>query len=409
MTDFKCASNRTHIKSNSGSVVFVEVDLLTDQSTVIQSQNLNICLAIDCSGSMQGEKMERAKESAMVLAQSLSPNDLISIVAFEYKTRVLLAPTPALEQDKIAQVIGSIKVGSATSLYGGLQKANELASKNTKPGYVSRIVLITDGLPTDRENAKDYEELCKEIRRDGITVNPIGIGDDYDENLLLQIGDYGGGEWMHVTNPNSQLPGFLREQVTMMLNTVAISPTLAIEFLPNTEIIDFYTVKPVLTRLDLPERTGDRYAFDLRDLIAGQEQTMVFRVKLPAMPDGDYSLLNANILDRNASVPITYTQDPALYNSEPNPNPRILLFATEGTVLMRKGMDGDTIALQKAETILKAVPTDPESTILLNPATQDTVVNLKQVHNAAANPDLTESERKNLMHNTTIIKRKGGS
>ena len=47
---------------------------------------------------MQGEKIERAKESAIILARSLSPNDLISIVTFEYKVKVLLAPTLAFEQ-----------------------------------------------------------------------------------------------------------------------------------------------------------------------------------------------------------------------------------------------------------------------------------------------------------------------
>ena len=410
MTDFKCTANRTHVKSDSGSVVFLGIDLFADQSTVLQSRNLNICLAIDCSGSMQGDKIERAKESAVILARSLSPNDLISIVTFEYKVKVLLAPTPASEQDKIENVIRSINVGSATSLYGGIQKANDLASKNSKSGRVTRIVLMTDGVPTDKENPKDYEKLCKEIRKDGITVNPIGIGEDYNDELLLRISDSGGGEWMHVTDPQFQLPNFLREQVTVMLNTVAINPELKLQFIPGAEIVDFYTVNPVLTKMELPERRGDQYALNLRDLVVGQEQTIVFRVKLPSQPSGTYNLLNASVVNKNVTVPITYTEDSNLYNSEPHPDPRVLLFATEGTVLMRKGMEGDTIALQKAETILKAVPSDPEATIALNPATQATIMNLKQIHDTTVmNPGLSEAEKKDLMHDTTIIKKKGNN
>ena len=408
LTDFQCLANRTHVKSNSGSVIFIGIDLFADQSTVFQSRGLNICLAIDCSGSMQGEKIARAKESAIILARSLSPNDLISIVTFEYKVKVLLAPTPASEQDKIENVISSITVGSATSLYGGLQKANDLALKNSKSGRITRIVLMTDGIPTDKENPKDYEKLCKEIRKDGITVNPIGIGDDYNDELLLRISDSGGGEWMHVTDPHFQLPNFLREQVTIMLNTIAINPELKLEFIPGAEIIDFYTVKPVLTKMEHPQRKGDKYVLNLRDLVAGQEQTVVFRVKLPNQSSGTYNLLTASVVNKNVNVPITYTEDSNLYNSEPNPDPRILLFATEGTVLMRKGMDGDTIALQNAETILKAVPTDPDATIALNPVTQATVMNLKQIHDTTVmKPNLSEAEKKDLMHDTTIIRRKG--
>jgi len=408
LIDFKCSSNRSHVKSNSGSIVFVGIDFFADEATVLQSRSLNICLAIDCSGSMQGEKIEQAKESAIILARSLSPNDLISIVTFEYKVRVLLAPTPASEQDKIENVIRSITVGSATSLYGGLKKAYELALKNSQAGRITRVVLITDGNPTDKENPKDYEKLCTEIRKDGITVNPIGIGNDYNDALLLRVSDSGGGEWMHVTDPQSQLPNFLREQVTMMLNTVAINPELKLEFIAGAEIIDFYTVKPVLTKMELPNRKGDEYLINLRDLVVGQEQTMVFRLKLPNQSNGSYNLLKATVMNNSIDVPIIYTEDPNLYNAEPNPNPRIMLFATEGTVLMRKGMEGDTEAMQKAETILKAVPSDPDATVLLNPATQDTIINLKQIHDTTVmKPNLSESEKKDLMHDTTIIRRKG--
>lgn len=410
MTDFKCLANRTHVKSNAGSVIFVGIDLFADESTILQSRNLNICLAIDCSGSMQGEKIERAKESAIILARSLSPNDLISIVTFEYKVKVLLAPTLASEQDKIENVISTIGIGSATSLYGGLQKANDLASKNATSGRITRIVLMTDGIPTDKENPKDYEKLCTEIRKNGITVNPIGLGDNYNEELLLRISDSGGGEWMHVTDPHFQLPNFLREQVTLMLNTVIVNPELQLEFLSGTEIIDFYTVKPTLTKMELPQRKGDKYVLNLRDLVMGQEQTIVFRVRLPSQSSGTYNLLNASAIGKNVNMSITYTEDPNLYNSEPNPDPRILLFATEGTVLMRKGMSGDTIALQKAETILKAIPTDPDATIMLNPATQATVMNLKQIHDTTVmKPNLSEAEKKDLMHDTTIIRRKGAN
>ena len=410
MIDFKCQPNRTHVKSNSGSVVFVAVDLFADQSTIIQKRGLNICLAIDCSGSMQGQKIDQAKESALILARSLSPNEVISIVTFEGKVRVELAPTSASDQYKIESVIRAISVGGATMLYGGIKKAHELVSKNSRSGTVSRIVVITDGIPTDRENPMDYEKLCSSIRTEGITVSPIGIGDEYNDALLMRISDSGGGKWMHVTNPHTELPDFLKEQVTVMQNTVVINPELKLKLLPGAEIVDVYAVKPVLTKIELPGRKGDQYTIPLRDIVAGQEQTVVFRIRLAAQPNGGYNLLSASVMNKNIDIPITYTEDQKLYNAEQNPNPRVLLFATEGTVLMRKGIEGDTIALQKAETILKTVPTDPNATVILNPTTQATVMNLKQIHGQTImKPNLSESEKKDLLHDTTIIRRKGNS
>ena len=398
------------MKANSSSVVFAAIDLLADQSTIIQRRGLNICLAIDCSGSMQGIKIEHAKDSAIILARSLSPNDMISIVTFEGKVRVELAPTYASEQVKIESVIRSIKVGAATKLYGGIEKAHELVANNARTGAVSRIVVITDGIPTDKENHRDYEKLCNKIRSEGITVSPIGIGNDYNEELLLKIGDSGGGEWMHVTDPQTQLPNFLREQVTIMSKTIAINPELKLKVLPGAEIVNLYAVKPILTEMQLPERRGDEYSIHLRDVVAEQEQTIALRIRVPSKPGGNFTLMSANIMNSAHDLPIIYSDNPSFYNAEPNPSPRILLFATEGTVLMRKGIGGDTVALKQAETIIKTIPSDPEATVILNRTTQDTLVNLQQIHEQTVmNPNLSESEKKQALHDTTIIRRKSSS
>ena len=404
MFDAKLSINRNYVKSNSGPIVFMSIDLFADQSTVIQKRGLNICLAIDCSGSMDGYKIEQAKESAMILARNLSPNDLISIVSFENKVKVELAPTPASEQNKIETVIRSIKVGGSTSLYGGLKKAHEVISKNIHPGYTSRIIVITDGMPTDKENPKDYEKLCHDMRVSGITVSPFGIGDDYDGAILMKISDSGGGEWMHITNPQVQLQTLLREQAANMANTILVNPDLRIRLLSGSEIVDCYTVKPVLTKFDLPDKKGDEYVLQIRDIIAGQEQTLALRIRLPAKPTGEYNLANVTVMNKIVDLKVNYTDDSNRYNVESNPNPRVLLFATEGTVLMRKGIEGDTIAMQKAETIIKSVESQ---TTILNPLTQDTVINLKQIHEqTVVNPNLSDADKKNLMHETTIIRRK---
>ncbi len=407
MFDVNLSINRNYVKSNSGPVVFMTIDLFADQSTIIQKRGLNICLAIDCSGSMDGYKIEQAKESAMILARNLSPNDLISIVSFENKVKVELAPTPASDQYKIESVIRSIKVGGSTSLYGGLKKSHEVISKNTPPGYTSRIILITDGIPTDKENPKDYEKLCHDIRISGITISPFGIGDDYDGTILMKISDSGGGEWMHITNPQVQLQTLLREQAADMANTVLVNPDLRIKLLSGSEIVDCYTVKPILTKFDLPDKKGDEYVLHIRDIVAGQEQTLALRIRLPVKSTGEYNLANVTVMNKIIDLKVNYTDDPNMYNVESNPNPRVLLFATEGTVLMRKGIEGDTVAMQKAETIIKSVESQ---TTILNPLTQDTVINLKQIHEqTVVNPNLSDADKKNLMHETTIIRRKASS
>jgi len=250
---------------------------------------------------------------------------------------------------------------------------------------------------------QDYVNKCIEIRKNGITLSPIGIGDEYNENLLLQIADAGGGAWLHVTDPHNQLPSFLREQVDDMRDTVAINPELKVELIPGAEILDFFSVKPILTKMELPERSDNQYAILLRDVVKGQEQTIVFRIKLPSQQNGEYTLLNASIMGNTMSIPISYTDDPSLYNVESDPNPRILLEAATGSTLIREGIDGNTVAIDQATKILDNIARQAE-TIVLDPSTKAMITDMQGLQGQTKLLDsLSENEKKDLKHGTTII------
>lgn len=373
MVNCICKSNRINVQANSGSIIFLSIDLFEEQATVIQPKRLNICLAIDCSGSMQGEKFERAKESALMVARSLAPNDLISIVTFEARVKVALSPTPAGELDKIERVIQSMRLGSATFLYSALHQAHKVVSKNVQSA-TSRIFLLTDGIPTDNENIQDYIDRCNEIRKEGITVSPIGIGDQYNENLLLAIGDSGGGIWKHVTNPQIDLPDFLSQQLSDMGKTTMVSPQLSFETMPGAEIMDIYSVKPILSRMELPSRENNRYTFLIRDIIKGQDQTIAFRLRIPPQQSGEYNLLSTMIGNITMNLPITYTDDPNLYGVETDPNVRNQLLLTQGVTRINEVAEGNEEARDQVTKMIRKLQdedADGPTRLLLDKVTKD--------------------------------------
>src|SRR5437899_10224459 len=77
----KTTVNRAALKPNLGTSVYVAVDL-TPSAAVIAGRVRSISLAIDSSGSMDGEKIDQAKEAALALLKQLRPTDEISIVSF---------------------------------------------------------------------------------------------------------------------------------------------------------------------------------------------------------------------------------------------------------------------------------------------------------------------------------------
>src|SRR5436305_107191 len=59
---------------------------------------VNVCLAIDRSGSMQGEKIARAREGAIAALRRLGPADIVSVVAYDDVVQVLVPATRASER-----------------------------------------------------------------------------------------------------------------------------------------------------------------------------------------------------------------------------------------------------------------------------------------------------------------------
>ena len=78
---------------------------------------LNLCLVIDRSGSMQGPKLEAAKESARATAEVLSPNDYIAVVAFDSEAQIFVHPTRASNKMRISNDIARLQSGGGTGVF----------------------------------------------------------------------------------------------------------------------------------------------------------------------------------------------------------------------------------------------------------------------------------------------------
>jgi len=404
----RCTANRAYVRAGAGGVVFVAVDLLPPPTVVTQQNVMNIALAIDCSGSMDGEKIEQAKESALSLVSQLNPGDWISVVSFSDKATMELPTSTAGNRQAAEAAIRKISVLGGTNLYDGLELAFQQARTNSRnAGTVSRIILVTDGMPTEgRTEDSDFVRLARKIHDSGITVTTIGIGDDYNETLLTQIAQAGGGLWYHVKDPRRDLPNIFHEQVTQMAGTVVANPELKLQLMPGAELADAYSVRPMLTKLPGPTMHGGAFVIPLRDLIAGQEQNLVFRIGVPGRRSGRFKLLHVELGKAVQDVVITFTDDSQLWKLETNPYPRLLLASTEGTVLMRTAIQTqDQTALRRAETLLQTIARDPAAATVArtNPVVTEVVTTLRDAHATVVKGGLSESQKKDLLHGTTII------
>ena len=413
MLELKLSQNRKRVKCGKRSVLFVSAEISPDDKTKMITPRCHICLVIDCSGSMYGDKIEDAKTAAIDVVRSLSPNDLVSIVTFSGVAEVKLNPTPASDNN-IENVIRSIDVDSTTALHAGISKGFELLQHASAPNMVNHLDVFTDGVPNvpaehmlDDQRDNDFTQLSREIRNHGMTLNSFGIGDDYDEHLTLLLAEVGGGKWQHVAN-TSELTTIVNEQVTEMKNTVISNPQLQLTLMDSAELATAAITKPTLEEIDTNDlsRTGRTLSIGLKNIIKDESQIIAMRITVPPIDSKEeIPLLTVEITEGNnviakETIGISCTDDMDLANYEDNPNPRVLLSNSEATVLLRKGLDGDQEAKDKATIILKNL--SETDTDLLDDDTKATVIKTKII-SGEIKPGMSSSDKKRVLHESTVI------
>jgi len=407
MLNLKLSQNRQHIKCNQKTVLFVSLEISPDETTQFIQRNHHVSLVIDCSGSMDGKKIQDAKEAAINVVRQLSPNDLVSIVTFETDVSVKLNPTPASDRN-IENIINSIDVGGATALHGGILAGFQLLKQASAPNMINRLEVFTDGEPNVVPyDDIDFTQLVQQVRNNAMTLDVFGIGDDYNGPLLMKIAEIGGGKWAHVSDTEA-LTTIVGAQVTEMQNTVISNPQLQLTLMSGAELASAAITKPTLQEIQPESRQtiGNTTSIGLKDIIKNESQTIAMRISVPSMEGNDISFLTAVITEGNNEIAnqtgiISCTDDKELYNLEVDPSPRVLLSSTEATVLLRKGLEGDQDATELAKTILSNLD-DPETTQLMDDDAHATVLNAKKIC-GDIQPGMSESDKKRVLHDTTVI------
>lgn len=154
----------------------------TDQK--IPAPPLNICLALDRSTSMQGDKIDVVKTAAAQLMRALRPEDIFSVVAFSDRAEVLIpaAYQPQAERTKLQGRIQMLQTGGSTEIYQGLKAGFEEVRRGLDPKRVNHIILLTDGHTYGDEQA--CLQLAEEASSLNIGISGMGIGGEWNDIFL---------------------------------------------------------------------------------------------------------------------------------------------------------------------------------------------------------------------------------
>jgi Ca-activated chloride channel family protein len=149
---------------------------------------VNVAIVLDRSGSMQGAKMVAAKAAARQAVDRLSDDDIVSVIAYDTGVEVVVPATKARDKESIRRGIDRLVPSGNTALFAGVSKGADELRKFLEAERVNRIVLLSDGLANvGPASPAELEVLGRRLGHQGISVTTLGLGLDYNEDLMARL------------------------------------------------------------------------------------------------------------------------------------------------------------------------------------------------------------------------------
>ena len=235
---------------------------------------VNLCLVLDRSGSMSGDKMERAKEAAIEAVRRLSASDIVSLVIYDHEVETIVPAQSAANIEWIEARIRQIQTGGNTALYGGVSQGASEIRKNTDRRFVSRIILVSDGIANVGPSSPDeLGRMGTSLMKEGISVTTIGLGNDYNEDLMTRLAQSSDGNTYFVRD-SSDLPRIFAAELGDVLSVAARDVLLEIECPDGVRPIRIIGRDGVIR--------GNKVELRLNQLYGGQQKYALVEVEVPA-------------------------------------------------------------------------------------------------------------------------------
>jgi len=173
-----------------------------------------VALVLDNSGSMRFtlgggsmSKQQIANESAALAIRTLDKTDVVCVIGFNTDPEVVIPAGRNTDSARNADAVRAIGSGGGTHIAPALALAGRLL--DPVKSQVKHVILLTDG--QDEQHA-DLGPVAADLRKRGMTVSTIGVGDDVDEAALSRAASMGGGKFYRVADP-SVLPRIFVKEV----------------------------------------------------------------------------------------------------------------------------------------------------------------------------------------------------
>jgi len=196
------------LKGSDGRVA-VSLQFMADRLPPSQEQaasHADLVVVLDRSGSMQGRKIDDARQAVLQLMDRLSDDDRLALITYSdgVETVSPLVSMGDSRRRQLGAAVRRITAGGGTNLGGGLQRGIHTLMHTVADGRQRRILLISDGRANQGVTDPDaLGKMAAAALEQNFSVSTVGVGYDFNELLMTAIADHGAGSYHYLENPKA--------------------------------------------------------------------------------------------------------------------------------------------------------------------------------------------------------------
>lgn len=253
---------------------------------------LNLCLVIDRSSSMRGERLQQVKEAAARIVDMLGEEDYFSLVTFNDRAEVVVAAQRARNRGDLKRMIGGVEAAGGTEMATGMALAIQEIQRAMLGRSVSRILLLTDGRTYGDESR--CVEIARRAQGRGIGLTALGIGGEWNEDLLETMAARENSRTQYITSA-AEITQIFTDEVKRMHAIFAQDMALRAEVRPGALLRSLDRVRPFIAGVQAVEERDLVWGASLGDWPGSEPQAFMLEVVVPPLGVGDHPLLRLTL------------------------------------------------------------------------------------------------------------------
>ncbi len=361
---------------------------------------LNLAVVLDTSTSMQGVRLQQAKQGVQQIIDQLTPEDAFSLITFSDKAKVLLPSERHVDKARSKAIVSTIQSRGGTEMLQGLLAGMQELGVNRTPQSVNHLIFLTDGQTYGDEAACLEKSEWAGVNK--ISFTTLGVGADWNETLLDQMAMASGGSSIYIDSPREIAEVFKTTMHTLTL-VVARELSAKLELSLGVNLVEAFQITPYITRVNF-----NSPAASLGSLAANNSKTLLleFRVQAELCQSYDY-LMKLNVegdipsqMDYQnweaAEIKANFTSEPAKNTEIPS-----VIVTALGKLAIFKLQEKAMIDLEHGEVVMATQRLETMATRLLNMGESDLARSaLLEAGRLARSGNLSAEGRKKIRYGT---------